>query len=88
MSVERTAAGLQIVIPGCEWRSLPKSRRDQASGQGILSFYKPPTSARKLRAVRASRSTTVVGRSHLRGTGYSVRRSRRGGLNISSCAEE
>ena len=88
MSVERTAAGLQIVIPAASGAASRNPRRDQASGQGILSFYKPPTSARKLRAVRASRSTTVVGRSHLRGTGYSVRRSRRGGLNTSSCAEE
>ena len=44
MSVERTAAGLQMVIPGCEWRSLPKSMtRSDERGQGLLTFYKPPT---------------------------------------------
>ena len=44
MSVERTAAGLQMVMPGCEWRSLPKSTtRSDERGQGLLTFYKPPT---------------------------------------------
>jgi hypothetical protein len=40
--VERTSAGLQIVIPGCERRTLPRStaRVDQ-NGQGLLQFYKP-----------------------------------------------
>jgi hypothetical protein len=44
MAVERTAAGLQMVIPGCEKRSLPKSTTasDQA-GQGLLHFYEPPS---------------------------------------------
>jgi hypothetical protein len=42
--VERTAAGLQSVIPGCERRTLPKSTtRVDDSGQGLLHFYKPPT---------------------------------------------
>jgi hypothetical protein len=40
--VERTAAGLQTVIPGCERRTLPKSTtRVDESGQGLLHFYKP-----------------------------------------------
>jgi hypothetical protein len=44
MSVERTAAGLQMIIPGCEWRSLPKSvtPSDQI-GQGLFNFYSPPS---------------------------------------------
>lgn len=56
MAVERTAAGLQMIIPGCEWRSLPKSstRSDQA-GQGILMFYKPP-SLREIIEFRANTS--------------------------------
>ena len=37
--VERTAAGLQIVIPGCERRTLPKSTtRVDEIGQGLLSW--------------------------------------------------
>jgi hypothetical protein len=40
--VERTSAGLQTVIPGCERRTLPRSTtRVDESGQGLLHFYKP-----------------------------------------------
>jgi hypothetical protein len=46
---ERTSAGLQTVIPGCERRTLPKSAtRVDDSGQGLLHFYKPPTLREKL----------------------------------------
>ena len=47
--IERTAAGLQIVMPGCERRTLPNSttQADEA-GQGILRFYRPPTLGEKL----------------------------------------
>jgi hypothetical protein len=42
--IERTPAGLQIVIPGCERRTLPKSTTPvDESGQGLLLFYKSPT---------------------------------------------
>jgi hypothetical protein len=42
--VERTPAGFQIVIPGCERRTLPKSTtRVDDNGQGLLHFYKPPS---------------------------------------------
>ena len=42
--VERTPAGLQTVIPGCERRTLPKSTtRVDEIGQGLLHFYKPPS---------------------------------------------
>ena len=42
--VERTPAGLQIVIPGCERRTLPKSASHANwSGQGLLGFYAEPT---------------------------------------------
>jgi|ERR1700740_3392661 hypothetical protein len=41
--LERTAAGLQMIIPGCERRTLPRSTtRVDEIGQGLLSFYKPP----------------------------------------------
>jgi hypothetical protein len=51
--IERTAAGFQTVIPGCEKRTLPKSTSaaDDA-GQGLLDFYQPPTLREKL-ATRA-----------------------------------
>jgi hypothetical protein len=40
--VERTSAGLQTVIPGCERRTLPKSvTHADEDGQGLLLFYKP-----------------------------------------------
>src|SRR5882672_3424935 len=47
--VERTSAGLQMVIPGCERRTLPKSttRVDEA-GQGLLHFYRQPSLREKL----------------------------------------
>jgi hypothetical protein len=41
--VERTRAGLQMIIPGCERRTLPKSTtRVDEIGQGLLHFYKRP----------------------------------------------
>jgi hypothetical protein len=47
--VERTSAGLQIIIPGCERRTLPKSTtRVDEIGQGLLHFYKPPSLREKL----------------------------------------
>jgi hypothetical protein len=42
--IERTPAGLQMIIPGCERRTLPRSiTRVDSIGQGLLSFYRPPT---------------------------------------------
>jgi len=42
--IERTSAGLQIVIPGCERRTLPRSTtRVDDIGQGLFLFYKPPS---------------------------------------------
>ena len=40
--VERTSAGLQTVIPGCERPTLPQSTtRADENGQGLLHFYTP-----------------------------------------------
>jgi hypothetical protein len=51
--VERTSAGLQTVIPGCERRTLPRSTtRVDENGQGLLHFYKP-SSLREQLARRA-----------------------------------
>jgi hypothetical protein len=48
-NVERTSAGLQIVIPGCERRTLPKSTtRVDEIGQGLLHFYRPPSLRERL----------------------------------------
>jgi hypothetical protein len=47
--VERTSAGLQMIIPGCERRTLPKSTtRIDESGQGLLAFYRQPSLREKL----------------------------------------
>ena len=48
---ERTAIGLQFVIPGCERRTLPRSTtRVDDTGQGLLGFYKPPSLREQLKA--------------------------------------
>ena len=42
--VERTSAGLQTVLAGCERRTLPKSvTHADDNGQGLLQFYRPPS---------------------------------------------
>jgi hypothetical protein len=41
--VERTPAGLQIVMLGCERRTQPRSTTRVDDGQGLLGFYKPPS---------------------------------------------
>jgi len=53
--VERTSAGFQMILPGCERRTLPKStnRRDD-SGQGLLNFFNPPTAREKLDRLAAA----------------------------------
>jgi hypothetical protein len=49
--LERTSAGLQMVIPGCERRTLPRSTTHVDDiGQGLLAFYRPPTLREKLEA--------------------------------------
>jgi hypothetical protein len=50
--IERTSAGLQIIMPGCERRTMPKSTTAvDESGQGLLHFFKPPTLREKLVAL-------------------------------------
>ena len=50
-NIERTPAGFQIVLPGCERRTLPKSTtRSDDAGQGLLDFYRPPTMREELAA--------------------------------------
>jgi len=47
--IERTLAGLQMVIPGCDRCTLPKSTtRVDSNGQGLFLFYKPPSLREKL----------------------------------------
>jgi len=46
---ERTAAGLQMIIPGCDRRTLPRaSSSANWFGQGLLGFYAEPTSREKI----------------------------------------
>lgn len=48
-NLERTSAGFQMVIPGCERRTLPRSiTRADDRGQGLLGFYQPPTQREQL----------------------------------------
>jgi hypothetical protein len=50
--IERTKTGFQAVIPGCERRTLPKSKTSaDETGQGLLEFYRPPTVCEKLTAL-------------------------------------
>jgi hypothetical protein len=51
-NIERTSAGFQAVIPGCERRTLPKSTTSSDdTGQGLLDFYRPPALREKLAAL-------------------------------------
>jgi hypothetical protein len=53
--IERTSAGFQIVLPGCEKRTLPKSTSAaDAAGQGLLDFFTPPTQKEKLDRLAAA----------------------------------
>ena len=47
--VERTLAGMRMVVPGCERPTLLRSTtRVDDAGQGLLGFYKPPTLSEQL----------------------------------------
>ena len=47
--IERMSGGFQMVIPGCERRTLPKSTtRADETGQGLLHFYHAPSFREKL----------------------------------------
>jgi hypothetical protein len=42
--LERTAAGWQLLIEGCDKRTLPRLTTPVDDfGQGLLGYYKPPT---------------------------------------------
>jgi len=71
--VERTAAGLQIIIPGCERRTLPRSTTAvDGTGQGMLGFYKQPSLRERLESradapLRPSRGQRALPKSGLFG---------------------
>jgi hypothetical protein len=47
--VERTPAGMQMILPGCARRTLPRSTtRVDDAGQGLLTFYRSPSLREKL----------------------------------------
>jgi hypothetical protein len=49
VQMERNNAGLQMIIPGCERRTLPKSSSSANwCGQGLLGFYAEPTLPEKM----------------------------------------
>ena len=55
--VERSSVGLQMVIPGCDQITLPKSSsRANWTGQGLLGFYAEPT----LRDVLVHRANSLL----------------------------
>ena len=57
--IERNTADLQLVIPGCERRTLPKSSSSANwFGQGLLGFYAEPNLPEKL-ARRANAPLTA-----------------------------
>jgi hypothetical protein len=57
--MERGNAGLQMIIPGCERRTLPKSSSTANwFGQGLLAFYAEPTLREKI-AIRADAHLTA-----------------------------
>ena len=48
-NIDRVPAGMQMVLPGCERSTLPKSTtRSDDTGQGLLQFFNPPTVKEKL----------------------------------------
>jgi len=48
-NINRTPAGMQMVLPGCEQCTLPKSTaRSDDTGQGLLQFFNAPTNKEKL----------------------------------------
>lgn len=56
---ERNSTSLQMVIPGCERTTLPKSSSSANwFGQGLLGFYAEPTLGEKL-AVRGNAPLTA-----------------------------
>jgi len=64
--IERSTAGLQLVIPGCERRTLPKSSSSANwFGQGLLGFYAEPTLGEKLMRRAAAPLTARTGQKAL-----------------------
>jgi len=68
--LERTAVGWQLLISGCEKRTLPRSTTPvDDHGQGLLGYYKPPSVseilqhklAAPLRSKRAQKTLPVSG---------------------------
>jgi hypothetical protein len=72
--LEPTPAGLQMVLPGCERRTLPRSTtRVDDVGQGLMHFYKPPSLREKLESradapLRPSRGQKALQKSGLFGS--------------------
>jgi hypothetical protein len=53
--LERTATGWQLLIDGCDKRTLPRSATPvDDHGQGLLGYYRPPTDSEIMRHQIAS----------------------------------
>ncbi len=66
--LECTPAGLQLVIPGCERRTLPRSTtRVDDIGQGLFSFYRLQT-REPAREAREPRGCTFAAEQRTKGT--------------------
>ena len=63
---ERGSVSLQMIIPGCERRTLPKSTSSANwDGQGLLEFYAEPTLGEKLELRAAAPMTPSQGQKPL-----------------------
>jgi hypothetical protein len=68
--IERTASGLQMIIPGCDRRTLPRSSSSvNWNGQGLLGFYAEPTLREKIARLVEAPLTAKRGQKPLPRTG-------------------
>ena len=67
---ERTPAGMQMILPGCERRTLPKStHRVDGAGQGLLGFYRPPSLREQLETAAEAPLRSSRGQKAMPGSG-------------------
>ena len=72
--IERASAGFQMVMPGCERRTLPKSTtRADDTGQGLLHFYRPPSLHEKLQSEQMRPCVQAEDKRRHREVVYSIR---------------
>jgi len=68
--LERTNAGWQLLIDGCEKQTLPRSTTPvDELGQGLLGFYKPPSDSEIMQHKLAHRCAASGRKDHCPSTG-------------------